>query len=151
MPILKRQVNSSSNFALFFLIMTHNSSVNFTFTHFLFWIIWSHQSPNFQTFEYSGEALSNSRSHFPNCKSVFLQTLHYSSVSWSITPLCLFLLKYYILCLNGAHQSATFWDFWVLVLTFNKFLMQILKQQVNSFLNFCITLFCHGLQLFCKF
>ena len=37
MWILKWQVNSSSNFALFFIAMTHNSSVNFKVIPFLLW------------------------------------------------------------------------------------------------------------------
>ena len=70
--------------------MTHNSSVNFKLIHFLFWTKGSHESPNFDTFQCSGENLPNSSCHFPNHKSVFLQTLHHSSVSWKITPLYFF-------------------------------------------------------------
>ena len=51
MLILKRQVNSSSHFASFSIVMTHNSSVNFKLIHFLLWIKGSHQSPNFGTFQ----------------------------------------------------------------------------------------------------
>ena len=40
--ILNQQVNSSPNFALFFIVMTHNSSVNFKLIHCLLWI----KSPN---------------------------------------------------------------------------------------------------------
>ena len=77
MLILKQQVNSSSNFASFFIVMTHNSSVNFKLIHFLLWIKGSHQSPNFETFECAGENLRNSSCHLPN--------LHHSSVSCKIT------------------------------------------------------------------
>ena len=52
---LKRQFNSSLNFALFFIAMTHNSSVNFKLINFLFWTKEFHQSPNFDTFNCSGE------------------------------------------------------------------------------------------------
>ena len=46
MSILKRrQVNSSSNFASFFIVTTHNSSVNFKLIYFLLWITGSHQNP----------------------------------------------------------------------------------------------------------
>ena len=38
MSILKRQVNSSSNFASFFIVVTHNSSVAFKLILFLLWI-----------------------------------------------------------------------------------------------------------------
>ena len=47
MSILNWQVNSSSNFALFFTVMTQNSPVNFKLIHFLLWIKGSYQSPNF--------------------------------------------------------------------------------------------------------
>ena len=87
MSILKWQVNSSSNFALFFIVMTHNSSVNSKLIHFLLWTKWSHQSSNFDTFKCSAENLPNSLCHFPSNKSVFLQILHHSSMSWEITPL----------------------------------------------------------------
>ena len=86
MSVLKWQVNSSSNFALFFIVMTHNSSVNFKVIPFLLWTKGSHQSPNFDTFKCSGENLPNFSSLFSNYKSVFLQNLHNSSVSWKITP-----------------------------------------------------------------
>ena len=51
--ILKRQVNSSSIFVSFFIVMTHNSTENLKFIHFLFWIKESHQRPNFDTLECS--------------------------------------------------------------------------------------------------
>ena len=70
--------------------MTHNSSVNFKLIHFLLWSKGSHQSSNFDTFECSGENLPNSSCHFPSNKSVFLQILYPSSVSWKITPLYFF-------------------------------------------------------------
>ena len=92
MSILKRQVSSSSIFVSFFIVMTHNFSVNFKLIHFLLWTkgffflsgfcftdtdnsqdnrgreetifystlpLPSHQSSNFDTFEYSGEYLPN--------------------------------------------------------------------------------------------
>ena len=57
--ILKRQVNSSSNFASFFIVMTYSSFVNLKLEPFLLWIKGSYQSPNFVTFECSGESLPN--------------------------------------------------------------------------------------------
>ena len=68
----------------------HKTPVNFNLIHFLLWIKRSHQSPYFETFECSGENLPNFSCHFPNCKSVFLQILHHSSVSRKITLLYLF-------------------------------------------------------------
>ena len=89
MSILKWQVNSSSNFASFFIVMTHNSSVDFKLILFLLWIKGSHHYPNFETLNCSGENLPYSSCHFPNHKSVFLQILDQSSGSWDITPLYL--------------------------------------------------------------
>ena len=97
MSVLKWQVNSSSNFALFFIFMTHNSSVNFKVIPFLFWTKGYHQSPNFDNLKWSGENLPNFSRHFSNNKSVFLQMFHHSSVPWKITPLYLCSQKLYIL------------------------------------------------------
>ena len=47
MSVLKRQVNSSS----FFIVMTHNSPVNFKLIHFLLPIKGSHQYPKFRDFQ----------------------------------------------------------------------------------------------------
>ena len=44
----------------------------------------------FETFECSGQILSNSLCQFWNDKSIPLQILHPSSVSWKITPLYFF-------------------------------------------------------------
>ena len=45
MSILNWQVNSSSNFASFFIFMTQSSSVNFNLMHFILWIKGLHQRP----------------------------------------------------------------------------------------------------------
>ena len=77
----------------FFIILsvsTNKSSVNFELMDFLLFIKRSHQSPNFETFKCSGENFPNSSSHFLNRKSVFLQILDHSSVSWKLTPLYFF-------------------------------------------------------------
>ena len=55
----------------------------------------------FEIFECSGENLPNSSCHFPNHKSVFLQILHDSSVSWKITPLHFFRSKVIYLARKG--------------------------------------------------
>ena len=81
MSILKQQVSSSSIFVSFFIVMTHNFSVNFKLIHFLLWTKGSHQNSNFDTFECSGENLPNSSCNFPSNKSVFLQILRHSSLS----------------------------------------------------------------------
>ena len=87
MSVLKWQVNSSSHFALFFIVMIHNSSANFNVIPFLLCTKRSHQSPNFNTIKCSGENLPIFSSLFSNHKSVFLQNLHIFSVSWQITRL----------------------------------------------------------------
>ena len=87
LSVLKWQVNSSSNFVLFFIVMTHYSSVNLKVILFLLWTIGPHQSRNFDSFRCPGENLPNFSSFFSNYKSVFLQNVHKSSVSWKITPL----------------------------------------------------------------
>ena len=84
--------HSSSNFALFFIFMTHNSSANFKVIPFLLWTKGSHQCPNFDindTFKCSGENFPNFSNLFSNQKSFFLQNLHISSRSWKVTPLYL--------------------------------------------------------------
>ena len=90
MSILKWQVNSSSLFVSFFIVMTHNSSVNLKLIRFLLLTKGSHEIPNFDTFQCSGKNLPNSSCHFSNHKSGFLQILHHSSVSWKITLLYFF-------------------------------------------------------------
>ena len=47
LSVLNWQVNSSSNFASFFILMTYNSPVNFKLTHFLLWIKAPKKRPNF--------------------------------------------------------------------------------------------------------
>ena len=142
MSILKWQVNSSSNFSSFFIVITVNSSVNFQFMNFLLWTKGSHQFPNFDTFKCSGENLSISSCHFLNHKPVFLQILHHFSVSCKITPLYFFRsnviyfaekepIKVQILqtfeC--SGHNSQNSCHFWNCQLVF--------------FFKFCITLQCH--------
>ena len=90
MSILEWQVNSSSKFAWFFIVMTHNFSGDFKLIISLLWIKGSHQNPNFKTFNCSDENLPYYSYHFPNHKSVFLRISHHSSVSWKITPLYFF-------------------------------------------------------------
>ena len=87
MSILKWQANSSSDYASFFIAMTHISSVNFKLINFLLWTKELHQSPYFDALECSGKNFPSYSFPFLNHKYVFLQILHYSSVSWKITPL----------------------------------------------------------------
>ena len=57
MSILKWQVNSSSDFESFFIVMTHNFSVDFDLILFRLWIKGFHQYPNLETLNFSGENL----------------------------------------------------------------------------------------------
>ena len=132
--ILKRKVNSFSNFASFFIVMTQNCSVSFKLIHFLLYKNGSHQSPNFGPFKFSGENLLCSSSDFPNHKSVFLQTLHYSFVSWKITPLYFFRSDVIYFAPKEAIK-VKLWELWVLRSKFTKFLSS-LKQRISFSWNF---------------
>ena len=90
MSTLNRRVSSSSVFASFFIVMTHNSTVDFRLIYSQLWTKESHQSPNFETFKFSVKNLPNSSYYFPNHKLVFYQILHHSLLSSKITPLYLF-------------------------------------------------------------
>ena len=65
---------------------THNYPVSFKFIHFIQYIKGPNESPNFETFVCSGENLPNLSCHFPNQELVFLEILHHTLMSWSITP-----------------------------------------------------------------
>ena len=108
MSSLKRQVISSLNITSFFIVMTQSFSVNF-----LLLLKGSHKSPNFETFKCSGENFPYYSCHFSNHKSVFLQILHDSSVSWKITPLYFFKATLYTLHKRNQSKSK-FWEFQVL-------------------------------------
>ena len=90
MSILKRQVNSYSNFASFFIVITQNSSVNFELILFLLWIKGSHQSPNFDTSKCSGENLPYSSCHFQVSFSSDFASLFSVMKDGSVTPLYFF-------------------------------------------------------------
>ena len=89
MSLSKPQVSFSSNFALLFSVVKDNSSVLFKAKRYILCTKGTNQSGNFENFECSGQNSPNS-CHFWNNKSVFLQILHHSSVSWDITPLYFF-------------------------------------------------------------
>ena len=92
MPILKQQFSSSPNFVSLFLFsfIKDNSSVLLSSNNIYF----AQREPInvkiFETFECSGQNLSNSLCQFWNGKSIPLQILYPSSVSWKITPLYFF-------------------------------------------------------------
>ena len=141
MSVLKWKVNSSSNFALFFIVivMTHNSYVNFKVISFLLWTKGSHQSSNFDTFKCSGENLPNFSCLFSNHWSVFLQNLHNSSLSWKITPL------YFCSSNNiyfGQKEPIKKKDFSSTQVKFCEVHVNF-KTTSQFLLNFCIILHCH--------
>ena len=81
------KVRVHSNFASLFSVMKDNSPV-FFLAQTLYTL--DKKSPlkwNFWAFEWLGENSPNSSYHVWNNKSVFLQTFHYSLVSWEITLL----------------------------------------------------------------
>ena len=90
----------------------------------------------FETFECSGQILSNSLCQFWNGKSIPLQIWDPSSVSWKITPLYFFSSNNIYFAQKEPIKMKFFWDFRALVSNFVKFLMPILKQQGDSATNF---------------
>ena len=137
---LKWQVHSFSNFALFFIVMTHNSSVNFKVIPFLLWTKGSHQSPNFDTFKCSGENLPNFSCHFSNHQSVSLQNLHNSSVLWKITPLYFSSSNIIYFGHKEPIKTQIFSKAWVKICEVPHV---NLKTASHFLLNFCIILHCH--------
>ena len=117
MSILKRQFSSSSIFASFFIVITHNSSVNFKLIHFLLRTKGSHQSSNF----YSGHPRV-----FWWKFAKFFMSFSQQQVSFSLNFASLFnvrkydssvliWLKKYILCSKGAKSfrlSSALCQFW---------------------------------------
>ena len=94
--ILNWQVKSSSNFASFFILITHNSPVNFNLMYFLFWIKGPNKSPNFQTFEGAvvkicqiSHVILEAQVSFPSSfVSIFSVIKHNSSVVFLGETLC---------------------------------------------------------------
>ena len=84
---LNHKVRVYSNFASLLIVMKDNSSVFFLAQSSYTldknspwkWIFW--------TFEWMGKNSPNSSCHIWNHKSVFLKTLHHSSMSWEISLL----------------------------------------------------------------
>ena len=140
--VLKWQVNSSSNFALFFIVMTHNSSVNFKVIPFLLWTKGSHQSPNFDTFKCSGEICQISQVFFQTIIQFFFKIcitlqcrerrLLYTFVAQTIyTLVTRRQLKHNFVGLSSA---------WVKICE----VLYVSFKTTSQFLfNFCIILHCH--------
>ena len=85
MSILKRQVNSSSNFTSFFFAMACNTSAHFKLIYFQVWIKRSRQIPNFEILQVLWWKFAKFLISFSK-----LQVNFSSSVSWDINPVCFF-------------------------------------------------------------
>ena len=90
MSNLKRQVDSSPSFVSLSSFMKDYSSVHFSSNNIYFARKKPIKMKMFETFEYSGQISSNSLCQFWNDKSIPLQMLCLSSVSWKIIPLYFF-------------------------------------------------------------
>ena len=146
MSVLNWQVNSSSIFVSFFIVMTHDSPVNFKLIYFQLWTKDSHQSPKFETFKCSGENMQNSSRSFLNYKFVYLKILHHSLVSWKVTPLYFFRSD-----ITGKDQSK--YKFLRLLCAQIKIHQILVTFETKNpfFFKFCINLQCHETQLLCTF
>ena len=94
---------TASQFALFFIVMTHNSTVNFKLIHFLLWIKGSHQSPDFETAKFLISFSRPQVSFSSNFASLFSVMKDNSSL--------LFQVKRYIFCTKGTNKSGNFENF----------------------------------------
>ena len=108
---MKRQVSSSSEFSLFFSVITHNSSVNFSLMHFLLCAKGSNQRPILTLPSVMMKICAKVLMSFPNHKPVFLQILHDSSVSWKITHLYFFSSKVIYFARKGPIKVQIFETF----------------------------------------
>ena len=144
MLILKPQVNSSSDFASFFIVMTRNSSVNFKLKHFLLWIKWSHHRPNFDIFQvlwwrFAIFLMPFSKPHVSFCSnfaSFFRVMKDHSSV--------LFWVKRYILYTKGTSQSEIFDNFKCSGHQFKIHKILVIFEITNQFFfESCIIRHCH--------
>ena len=108
MSMLNWQVNSFSNFASFFIVVTQMSRGSFKLINFLLCMKGPKESPNFETLVCSGENLPNFLCYFPILRSAFLQILLHTPVSWNIAPLYFFSsnIKYF-----GQKQPIKVWIF----------------------------------------
>ena len=117
--------------------------------HFQLWTKGSHENTSFDTFKCSDENLSNSSCHFPNHKSVFLQILHDSSVSWNI--LLWTFLGQRLYTLHKRDQSnCKFFRLFSAQIKINQIL--VIFETKNKFLfTFCTTLWYHEIYFFHTF
>ena len=109
--------------------------------HFLLWTKGSHENTNFDTFKCSDENLPNSSCHFPNHKSVFLQILHDSSVSWNML-LCTFLGQTLYTLHKRDQSKCKFFRLFSARIKIHQILV-IFETKNKFFLKFCTTLWYH--------
>ena len=107
MPILKRQVSSSPNFVSLFSFMKDNFYVLFSSKNIYFTQKEPIKVKVFETFECSGQNLSNSFCQFWNDMSVPLQILYLSLVSWKIASIYFLAQRIYTLL----ERSPLKWKF----------------------------------------
>ena len=103
MSFLEPRVSFSWNFASLFCDMRYNSYALFHQKLRMVWTKRAYQRANLQTFDCLYE---NSLCHFTSYKSIFLQILHYHSVSWLIISLKF--TSWNISLDKKAHQSTMF-------------------------------------------
>ena len=143
LSILKWQVNSSSHHVSFFIVMIHNSPVNFKLTHFLIWI----KDPIKVTILTLLSALVKicqiSHVIFWNYKSLFLKILHHSLMSWKMTPLYFFSSS--IICFGQrSHLKCKFFRLSSAQVKIRQIRHVNLKTTRQFLFNFCVILHCHG-------
>ena len=87
MSILEWQVNSISNFASFFIVLTHNSPQIFKLIHFLLCIKGSNESPNFENFLALVKICQIPHVVSQTTSQLSFKFLHQTLLSWNKAPL----------------------------------------------------------------
>ena len=141
MSVLKRQVSSSSDFSSFFSVITCNSSVSCSSCIFYFGQKNPMKIPILTLSSGSDENLPNSSCHFPNHKSVFLQILHDSSVSWNML-LCTFLGQTLYTLHKRDQSKCKFFRLFSALIKIHQILV-ISETKNKFFFKFCPTLWYH--------
>ena len=142
MPILKRQVSSSLNFVSLFSFMKDNFYVLFSSNNIYFAQKESIKVKVLETFECSGQNLSNSFCQFWNGNSIPVQILHPYSISSEINPLHFLAQAIYTLL----KRSTLKWNFLRLSSARIKIcqIPHVNFEMTSQFLfKFCIILHCH--------
>ena len=141
MPIFKRQVDSSPNFASLFSLMKDNSSVSFSSDNIYFPQKEHIKMKICETFKCSGKNSLNS-CQFWNDKSIPLQILHLSSLPRHITPLWI-LTSYFFYCGLKYPIKIPILGLSSALVNIYHILLVIFQTTSQFFFRFCITLKCH--------